>query len=247
MADPVHIQRLASEIKFLVDHDTGQRLREWARAHLDRDPHGGGAFGDEYATTTLYLDTAEFDVYRRRGSYARSKYRIRRYSGSDLVFIERKMRNADRLAKRRTAMSADALGQLEMNGSHSNGARPGPWPAAWFERRVAARRLAPVCQVSYSRTARIVALAEGPARLTIDNDIGAVRAAGLVFDPDRGCRILNGQVVVEIKYSRQLPALLRRAVEEFRLDPRRSSKYRTAVDALGLAPGESDAQADSYA
>jgi hypothetical protein len=30
----------ASEIKFLVDRATGNRIRDWARAHLEADPHG---------------------------------------------------------------------------------------------------------------------------------------------------------------------------------------------------------------
>ena len=92
MTPPAHTREtrgLASEIKFLVDPGTGSRIRDWARARLQPDPYGEGPFGDEYRTTSLYFDTPEFDVFRRRGSYGRSKYRIRRYDGEAGAFLER--------------------------------------------------------------------------------------------------------------------------------------------------------------
>ena len=65
-------------------------LREWARAHLAPDHFGSGPHGDGYTTTSLYFETPGFDVYHRRGSYGRSKFRIRRYGEADIVFLERK-------------------------------------------------------------------------------------------------------------------------------------------------------------
>ena len=81
-----------SEIKFVVDAATGGRIREWARARLAPDPHGAGSFADEYRVSSLYFDTAARDVFHRRGSYGRSKYRIRRYHDEPSVFLERKLR-----------------------------------------------------------------------------------------------------------------------------------------------------------
>src|SRR4051812_14297537 len=75
------------EIKFLLDVPTARAVRDWERAHLQPDFHGGGPFGDEYDTSTLYFDTEELDVYHRRRSYGRSKYRVRRYGASDVVFF----------------------------------------------------------------------------------------------------------------------------------------------------------------
>ena len=68
----------AFEIKFVVDRDQGRRIREAGRRILSPDPWGSGPASDEYQTTTVYFDTDAFDVYLRRGSYRRAKYRIRR-------------------------------------------------------------------------------------------------------------------------------------------------------------------------
>ena len=91
----------AREIKFLVDVSIADDVRDWARTHLGPDPHGAGPFGDEYVTTSLYFDTAQFDVFHRRGSFGRSKYRIRRYGECQVVFLERKLKTRGLLTKPR--------------------------------------------------------------------------------------------------------------------------------------------------
>ena len=100
---PTEARTSAREIKFLLDASRARAVRDWARTHLTPDLHGAGPFGDEYATSTLYFDTDDFDVFHRRGSFGRSKYRVRRYGASDVVFFERKLRTNGRLVKRRTA------------------------------------------------------------------------------------------------------------------------------------------------
>src|SRR6187549_3987267 len=110
MIDAKETRAHAFEIKFVVDSQMGERIREWARTFLDADPHGTGPFRDEYRTSTLYFDTAEGHVFHRRGSYGRAKYRIRRYEDGDSVFLERKLRRPGMLVKRRTQV---ALHELE--------------------------------------------------------------------------------------------------------------------------------------
>ena len=82
----------ASELKFVVDADTGMRIVDWARDRLPADPYGTGPFGDEYRVTSLYFDTANLDTLHARGSFGRSKYRVRRYGDHSKVFLERKLR-----------------------------------------------------------------------------------------------------------------------------------------------------------
>lgn len=217
---------LASEIKFVVDPATAQRIREWTRARFAPDPYGWGLFGDEYRTTTLYFDTAELDVFHRRGSFGRSKYRARRYGAGDVVFLERKLRNSSLLAKRRTLIPLDDLEYLDdqlISG----------WAGHWFHRRLLARRLMPMTQFSYHRTARIAMTAEGPARITLDDQFHVAPTTGLFFHGELGVPALDEQVIVEMKYRRSMPAVLKHVVEEFRLSPQRVSKYRLGVEALG--------------
>jgi hypothetical protein len=212
----------AQEVKFVLTEPLAERIRGWARQHLSADPHGTGPFGDEYETTSLYLDTTALDVFQGRGSYKRAKYRIRRYGASDRVFLERKLRSKVLLAKRRTAVALEDVSLV--------GDAPFDWDGRWFQARLSARRLAPACQVSYRRTARIGATAS--MRLTIDADLRARMARGFELARERNLGVFDGRVILELKFRGALPALFKQLLEEFRLAPQSFSKYRVAMSAL---------------
>ena len=130
-----------AEVKFVVDGATGRRIREWARTNLDPDPHGAGPFGDEYGISSLYFDTDAGDVFHRRGSFGRAKYRVRRYGESEVAFLERKLRKPGMLSKRRTVVALEALPCL------NRGSTDLRWEGDWFHRRLLLRQQKPVCQI----------------------------------------------------------------------------------------------------
>jgi hypothetical protein len=217
---------LASEIKFVVDPALGHEIRSWARTHLEADPHGTGSFGDEYQITTLYFDTPTLHVLRRRGSYGRAKYRVRRYGAGDVIFLERKLRRPRLLVKRRTKVSIDDLVRVTSDTAD--------WGGSWFGKRLAARGLAPVCQVRYTRTARGTLIDGGAARLTIDDATSATAIDGASFTDAAGVPFLDRQLIVELKFRANLPSVFTRLIEEFRMVPKTASKYRLSMAALGL-------------
>jgi hypothetical protein len=214
-----------AEIKFLVDGATAEAIRQWSRPLTAADAHGAGPHGDEYRTTTIYFDTGAFDVYWRRGSYGRSKLRIRRYGDADQAFVERKLRTSTLLAKRRTMVPVADLGHLE-NVCASD------WPARWFHDRLRRRRLAAVCQVAYLRTARVLSTPHGVARLTLDTDLRALPLEQSAYRQGRGTFVARARTIVEMKYSRTIPAMFKQLVEDFRLEPARISKYRLAMETI---------------
>jgi hypothetical protein len=220
----------ASEIKFLVDLDTAHSIRLWAREKLQADPNGSGIHGDEYLTTSLYFDTEDFAVFRRHGSYGRSKYRIRRYGESDSAFLERKMRTSRVLSKRRTPVHCKDLLRL------ADGHKDNPWAGTWFVERLKIRRFSPAIQVSYHRTARIAETEHGTIRLTVDEDLRALPADGLLFQPGYGNHVIRNQAIIEFKFRIAMPAIFKWLVEQFAIEPQRVSKYRLAATALGLVP-----------
>ena len=129
----VRIDRpLVTEWKVLVPVAEAATIADWASSRLGPDPYAANATGDGYRTTTIYFDTPDGDVFARRGSYGRSKYRVRTYGHAETVFLERKMRTAERLSKRRTAIPAASL-------DHLAAATPATWPGAWFAERLALR------------------------------------------------------------------------------------------------------------
>jgi hypothetical protein len=222
----------AFEVKFLVDPAQAERIRTWARGRLNPDPHGAGPWSDEYRTTTLYCDTPDLDVFRQAGSFGRAKYRIRRYGWSGEAHLERKLRSNRLLVKRRTTIDLAGLDRLA-------GAASGADPRAdWFRRRLIARGLRPTAQIAYCRMARIAEGAYGPIRLTLDDDIRAAAINGFAFRDDRGARVLDGGLVLELKYRFAMPAIFKHLVEEFALTARVVSKYRLGAAVALALPAE---------
>ena len=232
MVDTREVRAFATEIKFVLDAAVAADVRRWARARLDPDPHGAGEAGDEYLTTSVYFDTEQLDVFHRRGSFGRSKYRIRRYGCDPVVFLERKLREPAVLAKRRTMAPLTALHRLTGTDPKTS------WSGDWFQARLAARRLRPVCQVSYRRTARIGTEGGSLIRLTIDDGLAAQPSSNTHFQDEPGVPAIDGRQILELKYRYATPSIFKRLVEEFALTPEPASKYRLGMAATGQAQPE---------
>jgi len=141
----------AYETKFAIAPALAEEIKKWAQANLAPDPNASDSSDGGYKITSLYFDTANFDVFHRRGSFGRSKYRIRRYGESETVFLERKLKNRGLVSKWRTPVALDELERLGETAAEQ------PWNGDWYQRRIQARRLNPVCQISYQRTAHVEA------------------------------------------------------------------------------------------
>src|SRR5436305_1036093 len=102
----------AYELKFLLDETRAQEVEAWARRRLLLDPHGDPALGGAYQTLSLYCDTPDLDVYWGRPSYKRRKFRVRRYGAAPWVFLERKSKWGDRVAKRRSPVPGEEVALL---------------------------------------------------------------------------------------------------------------------------------------
>ena len=221
----------ARELKFLVSLAMADRIVAWARGRLSHDPHGSGPFRDEYRTTSLYFDTSALDVYYRKGSFGRSKYRIRRYDAAPVAFLERKLRTNGVLTKRRTPVELEVLHRLAADDGNRS------WSGFWFQQRIETRRLRPTCQITYQRVARLVTTLDGPARLTVDRTVLARPARADQFVPveSDGTGVLNDDAIVELKFLGEPPAMFRQLVETFAIEPSAISKYRLSIEALARA------------
>lgn len=225
-------RQFASETKFLIAPALAEKIRDWARVRLAADPNASGESNDAcdaYWITSLYFDTDQFDVFHRKGSFGRSKYRVRRYGESRIAFLERKLKTRGLLTKRRSLVKLDELARL----TDSPPARG--WVGHWFHQRLVARRLKSICEITYRRTARVAMTPYGPIRLTLDEDVRASAAHGVVFNGvSNGRRLSENHVILELKFRFQLPVLFKQLVEEFALNPQPLSKYRLAAVALGF-------------
>jgi len=230
-------REFASEIKFVISPAVADQVRQWARGSLEPDPHASEPGSDAYTITSLYFDTDDFDVFHRRGSFGRAKYRIRRYGFDTAAFLERKLKTHGMVAKRRSAAALDDLSAL------GEGEDARPWSGEWFHRRLRARRLHPVAQISYRRTARVTRTSHGPIRLTLDDNLRAIAGGDFSFNyTSEATRLLENRIILELKFRHTIPVLFKLLVEEFALNAVPISKYRLAVIALGLTPSSTVTQ-----
>ena len=226
-------REFAAEVKFLISRPLAEQIREWARARLSPDPNAAGAMQDTYRISSLYFDTEKFDVFRRTGSFGRSKYRIRRYGASDTIFLERKLKTRGMVSKRRTLVPMEDLSRLADQEPERG------WLGFWYHRRLSAREVRPVCQIAYERTARVLMTQHGPIRLTLDENIRTVATERLKFqDASEGMLLAPNHVILELKFRQGLPSLFEVLTNEFSLVAQPVSKYRHAVAALGLMDGQ---------
>ena len=223
----------AREIKFLISAEKGPEIQAWMRANLAPDEFGSGPERDQFETSSLYFETAKFDVFHRRGSYGKSKYRVRRYGDSPIMFLERKFRTDRVLIKRRTTAALDDFRLIETNEPDPN------WYGYWFHRRLIARRLEPLVQVSYVRTARLGSSPHGKVRMTIDFDLRVLPLPDRAFIPGTGLPLMPAHNVIELKYSKQLPDIFKDVISQFELKTQPISKYRAGLALLGLSPESS--------
>jgi hypothetical protein len=213
----------ARELKFVIPRSLADEIHRWARTWLAPDPHG-----DQYRVSSVYFDTAEFDVLHRNGSFARGKYRVRRYGSSPGVFLERKLKAGGRVGKKRTEVSIEELPQIVQAEPNRN------WAGYWYHRRLLVRRLQPTCHIAYSRTARVGATAKGTIRLTMDDDVVATPVQCVGFEHvGNPSAVAVGGVILELKF-RERPELFQQLIERFKLEPQTASKYRSACATLGL-------------
>lgn len=218
----------AYELKFLLNEATARQVEAWLAPQLALDPHADPALGNAYQIESLYLDTAGRDVLHRRSPHRRRKFRLRRYGASPGVFLERKARWGDRVAKRRGWVPAEEIDRLRQPSADP------AWIGHWFHRRLLAYELQPVCQVSCERVAFMGSVEGQPVRATLDRKAHSLLAADWgQGEPRGGVPFLVELVILELKFRSSLPGLFRRLMQELMLNPGPVSKYRLAMQAWG--------------
>lgn len=212
----------AFEMKFLLTEEVAREVEGRVRQHLSLDSHANPELGNAYLTTSVYTDTPAFDIFHRTGAIGRDKYRARSYGTGGLIFLERKTRTGDRVRKLRS---------LAPEGD-------------WFRHEVDARKLQPVCRVSYERVAFTGLAGGGAVRVTFDRNVRGTRASGWAVDPVGPAPVLlDGRVICEFKFRHALPGLFKDIIHALALSPSTVSKYRLFMQTAGLpgVEGASDA------
>jgi hypothetical protein len=221
----------AFELKFAVQVAQARDLLELAKNHMTLDPYCDPRSGGAYEVHGLYFDTPEFHVYRRIGPHATQKLRLRRYGKTEHVSLEHKKKSNGRVSKQRTIVRDAELRNLNELDPASD------WEGFWFIEKMNSRRVRPMCEVSYLRTALTGNLHGDSFRLTLDRQLRCRPFVDWQLQgANEGSSLLNEQLILELKFCDVMPAFFKRLIADFQLSQGRLSKYRMSIEACGLAP-----------
>src|SRR5262249_55981341 len=153
------------------------------------------------------------------------------YGTEARVYLERKIKNGDRVRKQRNAVPAEEVSLF------ANPMSLVTWSGHWFHRRILDRGLRPAALIAYERTAYIGTVAEAPLRLTLDRRLrGVLAGEWAVPTAEGGLPLLTGHVILELKFRSALPVLFKELIQTLRLNPCPVSKYRSCMRVWGTCP-----------
>jgi hypothetical protein len=247
------------ELKFVIDDQLTEEVKQWARHHLGVDSHCDSRWGDSYEVNTLYLDSPDFATYHRLKGIGECKHRLRRYGNEERIWLETKRKRKSVVQKNRMAIAQEEMGRLQeridwhqrsekvdgrldkpstFHPSVSSATEQHSWCGDWFADRIAERQLQPAVMVHYRRFARMSHIGEEDLRLTIDTHLGASPVNGWTVLPRTDVAnseqtIASGSIL-ELKFHNVLPALFKQLLQQYPISAANFSKYRTAFSACCL-------------
>src|SRR5215470_2215934 len=110
------MQQSRFELKYLINEETAQRVRDFVCCYLAIDEFGVGKPNFSYPVHSLYLDSDNLEIYWRtvNGDKNRYKLRVRYYSDKpeSPVFFEIKRRMKDVILKQRGGIRHSAVARV---------------------------------------------------------------------------------------------------------------------------------------
>ncbi len=231
------------EYKYLLPADSIPALRRSLLLHMQPDKYAQLSPERQYTVRSVYLDTPRFSAYREKveGVRVRRKYRIRAYNDAAegaRAFLEIKEKSGSYLTKYRCGVAVDAVGELvrerdlDRHVEQKQGDGIHPANAERFFRDYDRKALRPVVLVVYDREAYTVN-GFGDLRVTIDKHLRAARTAShdaFYRDGDL-LPVMRQHCILEVKFTRGVPAWLRAQLERYQLRRLALSKYTLSLDA----------------
>ncbi len=216
------------EMKFALTPTQAIEVEAWLRANLQPVIYTMPV-DEPVRVSTLCLDTEKLDVYRRSRGFSGRKFRVRCYGDSGQVHLERKRRSGGRVKVRSVAVPAADLRFLDGVCAEDG------WEGTWFKKRLASRQLRPCCVIAYDRLEYIGRDAAEPILAALDRNMRCWKADWYRMDPEgEGTPLGGAPITLEVRYAAFLPTCIRRLIGDLRLTPCCGSKYRHAIEALGL-------------
>ena len=230
------------EFKYVLPCDDAKRIVGDVGQFMVQDPHIQEKKSNAYLVRSLYFDTSRFANFYEKidGIKKRHKYRVRTYSQQFSpeipVYVERKERNNNRVMKYREQLTAEDIRKLSRNALGSFHGDCGE-VTQQFGIEVLRRQLRPKVIVQYQRQP-FISYHDGQFRVTFDSELFGVSSEHLwdrVGEIARWAPLLPGNVIMELKFNRRIPAWFHRIIQAYGLDRVSISKYVLGVSRLRLA------------
>ena len=216
----------AKEVKFSITQHQAETILNWAASRMELDVNSRSSDGS-YQISTLYLDTPNLNVYNKSKGYRVSKYRVRRYGASDLIFLEQKRKRGCQVTKKRVQANQELLCALASTEEIQYE------PTKWFIDSVKQLNLGPASLISYTRTAFNTLVGGEALRLTLDHQIKARPCGDWKVEPViQGLEVSPDHWVLEIKFPDLVPPFFQSLLMEQKLVQSGFSKYRTSREAI---------------
>lgn len=245
MSDTHQIPAGRFEHKFFISDELAVAVRDAIREHVELDAHTPSDSVRGYKVHSIYFDTPSLGLYqltrkRRRGRF---KLRVRYYDlePQSVAFVEVKEKRRGQVYKWRYPTDKEfAAGVLteqpapQVEQALNNGGNH--FALAEFCKRQGALQARPKLVVTYEREA-FNSKDIPPVRVTFDrritaNPFGRDNAWSV---PPYGVNVGGLSVVLELKYSGELPDWLQEVVTRFGLNRTSYSKFAECIDALGIS------------
>jgi hypothetical protein len=226
--------QLRYELKYIIGKEDQHRLKTRLGRILHPDPHADSKGG--YHVRSLYFDDLFNTAYREKtdGIHTRHKYRLRIYNCSnDMIRFEKKIKVGECVYKRSAQLNreqCDALLGNRIEFLYDSDDRLMRELYCGYRSKL----LRPVVIVDYMREAYVHQWEN--VRITFDSDLRVSRASDDFFNHRLSTiPVLNGRsTILEIKFNRTLPSVIRNVFEGLETVRESVSKYLMCMDAQGI-------------
>lgn len=227
------------ELKYIISEHKARAVRDFVRAYLSPDKFGEISEGNSYPVHSLYLDSADLELYRTtiNGDRNRQKLRIRFYEGDETgpVFLEIKQRQNEAILKERCAVQRQALdilaaGNMIPREMIVNSTATEERALTNFVRAFYRLQARPVSHVSYRREAWS-SIGDNRHRVTFDRSVRTEPRNRFTCTAEmlRPVDVFSDKVVLELKFTGRFPDWMREMAAALQLRTCSAAKY---VDGL---------------
>ena len=223
MAEEI-VRKFRHELKYMISRSEAEILKKRFAGLMQLDKN---AKDKGYLIRSLYFDDERESAIldKMAGTASRAKYRIRIYDYKDsFIMLERKVKQGQYIQKTSVSLTKDEYYKIyDKDYLFLSSRKEKLCKEFYFE--LISDNLKPVVIVDYDRVPFVYEF--GDVRITFDQDIRSARAEREIFDEgiETFSVMPEGCLILEVKYTEFLPALIRDMLDIKRSSYVSASKY----------------------